>query len=96
MSVQNYKKAEKGFWTDIGSAVVNPNGTIDLTFDAFPIGPESPARSAIRNRRTSARPSPPRPAHANRSWQSSPRRATGGRRRESHRYAHIELRDFPE
>ncbi len=61
MSVQNYKKAEKGFWTDIGSAVVNPNGTIDLTFDAFPIGPG--ITSQVRDQKSKdERPTEPAPA----------------------------------
>ncbi len=38
VAVQNRKEGEKGFWTDIGSAVVNPNGTVDLSFDAIPVG----------------------------------------------------------
>ena len=37
VAVQNRKEGQKGFWTDIGSAVVNPSGTVDLSFDAFPV-----------------------------------------------------------
>ncbi len=50
VAVQNFEKADKGYWTDIGTAVVNPNGTIDLTFDAFPLGEDITIQ--LRDRKT--------------------------------------------
>ncbi len=37
VAVQNWEEGKKGFWTDIGTAVVNPDGTLDLSFDALPV-----------------------------------------------------------
>lgn len=65
VAVQNYKKTERGFWTDIGSAVVNPNGTIDLTFDVFPVGEEITIQ--VRDRQSKdERPTEPAPANPRR------------------------------